>query len=398
MTEQSKSTPRFTRRGVLALGGTAAAGIAGGFAFGQRVWGAQPPDTQIKGSSSSTVAFYGPHQAGIATPAPTFTSYVGVNVREPARQNVESIFRIISDDASRLTQGIPALADTEPELTRTPRNLTIGLGIGLPLIKRAGLATKVPDEFVEIPRFSTDAFESGWDQSDLVIQMGGDDPLVLAHTFRMLSKDISSLADIAWVQQGFRTQPDPDNPAHKNRNLMGQVEGTGNPSLEKFDEVVWIPETGGTVLVLRRIRMLLNKWDALDNQAKELAIGRTLASGAPLGMTNESDPVPFDVVDDLGLPLIPDDAHIKLARASTPEEMIFRRGYNYDNGIVGNTNDMGLIFAAYTRNPAASFIPMQERLSQQDALNRWISTIGSATYYFPGGCAEGGFIGQELFT
>jgi dye decolorizing peroxidase len=214
----------------------------------------------------------------------------------------------------------------------------------------------------------------------------------------MLSKDISSLADVAWVQQGFRTQPDAENPAHKDRNLMGQVEGTDNPPLSDFDEVVWIPETGGTVLVLRRIRMKLNQWDALDTNAKELAMGRKLDSGAPLGMSNEFDPVPLNAVDDLGLPVIPEDAHIRLAHSSKLDERIFRRGYNYDNGVVEGTNDMGLIFAAYTKNPRKSFIPMQTRLAQSDAFNRWISTIGSATYYFPGGCTEGGFIGQELFA
>ncbi|MDD2817657.1 MAG: Dyp-type peroxidase [Candidatus Nanopelagicales bacterium] len=399
MDEQTQNQRGITRRGVLSLGGVAAAGIAGGFALGQKVSVAQATDTTAKTTrESGVIDFYGPHQAGIATAPTVLISYIGVNVQEPARKNAERIFRLLSDDAARLTQGKPALADTEPSLAVSPHNLTIGIGIGLPLVSKAKLTNSVPKSLVEIPAFATDALEPGWDQTDLIIQIGTDDPLVMAHTIRMLSKDISSLSDIAWVQQGFRAAPSPGDSQRQDRNLMGQVEGTDNPSIENFNDVVWIEETGGTVLVLRRIRMLLDTWDALDTNAKELAMGRKLDTGAPLGMKHEFDPVPLDAVDDLGLPVIPEDAHVRLAHTSQLDEMIFRRGYSYDNGIVRGTNDMGLLFAAYTKNPSQSFIPIQTRLAQSDAFNRWISTIGSATYYFPGGCAEGGYIGQELFT
>ena len=39
---------------------------------------------------------------------------------------------------------------------------------------------------------------------------------------------------------------------------------------------------GGTTLVLRRIRMELETWDAADRVAREFTIGRRLDTGAPL--------------------------------------------------------------------------------------------------------------------
>ena len=127
-------------------------------------------------------------------------------------------------------------------------------------------------------------------------------------------------------------------------------------------------------------------------------MGRHIDTGAPLGGTDESDPVPFDATDELGLPVIPQDAHIRVAHAATPAEMILRRPYSYDAGMRDGTSDVGLIFAAYARDPRASFIPMQERIAESDAFNQWNTTIGSAVYILPGGVAEGGYLAEDLLA
>ena len=60
-----------------------------------------------------------------------------------------------------------------------------------------------------------------------------------------------------------------------------------------------------------------------------------------------------------GTGFIDDRAHIRLAKAQTPAELMLRRGYNYDEGpsADGGAN-AGLIFAAYingvARQPEAS--------------------------------------------
>ena len=40
------------------------------------------------------------------------------------------MLRLLTDDARRLTQGRPALADTEPELADCPARLTVTFGFG----------------------------------------------------------------------------------------------------------------------------------------------------------------------------------------------------------------------------------------------------------------------------
>ena len=93
--------------------------------------------------------------------------------------------------------------------------------------------------------------------------------------------------------------------------------------------------------MLRRIRMHLDTWEVLDRPVQETVIGRVISTGAPLGGTSETDPVPFDAVDANGLPVIAADAHVRVAHAATTAEMILRRPYSYDNGMRDGTNDVG---------------------------------------------------------
>ena len=61
-----------------------------------------------------------------------------------------------------------------------------------------------------------------------------------------------------------------------------------------MDEQVWVGpghrlDGGGTFLVARRIRMLLELWDRSPLEEQEATIGRHKISGAPLGATHEAD-------------------------------------------------------------------------------------------------------------
>lgn len=425
-TSTTPSTPRVSRRGVLAAGGAAILGVAGGLALGRGsadsaasptapgtatpAPGHAAPDltTLERGTTPTRTTvhpFHGTHQSGIETPATTLQTFIGLDLRDPTRDSALAVLRIVTDDAARLTQGEPALGDTEPELARVTSGLTVTLGLGRPFFTRTGMRDRIPPQLPEIPAFSTDALQDRWGQTDLLLQVGSDDPLTLAHTIRMLTKDLSTLTEVRWIQDGFRS-PEPAIPGGDvTRNVLSQPDGIVNPQpgTDLFDEVVWIPEgpdwvVGGTIVVLRRIRLLIDTWDALDRETQELAIGRRTADGAPLGATDTDTAVDFDAVDDRGLPVIPPDAHIRVAHASTPAEMILRRPYNYDNGIVDGSADMGLLFAAYMRDPATSFIPMQERIARSDAFNTWNTTIGSAAYVMPSGVDVDGVLAEGIFT
>jgi dye decolorizing peroxidase len=411
------ANPTITRRGMLAAGGAAILGAAGGYALGVRqgdppavaptaatpVPSASPAATTA--TTPTTFAFFGEHQPGIETPPALLQTFIGLDLVDPTPSNADAALRLVSDDAARLMAGEPALGDTEAELAAHPDGLTVSVGLGRPLFLRTGLADAIPAQLAEIPAFSTDQLDDAWSQTDLLLQVASDNAVTLAHTVRMLTKDLSTLAVVRWVQPGFRSSAPAVEGGDTTRNLMGQVDGTVNPApgSPQFTEVVWIDDDpawlrGGTVLVLRRIRMHLDTWEVLDRPVQESVMGRMISTGAPLGGTSESDPVPFDAVDANGLPVIPQDAHIRVAHASTAAGMILRRPYSYDNGMHDGTNDVGLLFAAYMRDPATSFIPMQQRIAEMDAFNEWNTTIGSAAYVFPAGAAEGGYLAQGLFA
>ena len=66
-----------------------------------------------------------------------------------------------------------------------------------------------------------------------------------------------------------------------------------------MDKYVWVDEGpawmhGGSYLVTRRIRMILEVWDRSALQDQEETIGRKKYSGAPLGEEDEFDPLPLD--------------------------------------------------------------------------------------------------------
>lgn len=422
----NESHVALSRRGLLAAGGAVIIGAVGGCAAATTGSSSQGPTapatseppgstampsqtpTGVSTTQSAVHAFYGEHQAGVETAPATWQTFLGLDLAHDhgarARADGEALLRLVTDDAARLTQGEPALGDTEPGLAAIPAGLTITVGLGKPFFRKTGTTQFAPEQLVDIPGFSTDAFEKPWSQTDVLLQVGSDDPAVLAHTVRMLTKDLSTVAHVRWVQPGFRATSPSTPGSGTTRNLMGQVDGTINPAsgTTDFDTIVWIddpgPWQGGTILVLRRIRMLLDTWDRLDTPVKETIIGRTMDTGAPLGGAHESDPVPFGELDADGLPIIPADSHIAVAHAKTARESILRRPYNYDAGMRDGTNDMGLLFAAYMQDPRESFIPMQQRIADNDAFNTWNTTIGSAAYAMPPGASEGGFLGEALFT
>ncbi len=98
--------------------------------------------------------------------------------------------------------------------------------------------------------------------------------------------------------------------------------------------------------------------------------------------------------------MIPDDAHIRLAApASNGGAKLLRRGYSFTDGVDPRTAglDAGLFFLAYQRDPRRQFVPIQQRLAAQDALNEYIEHTSSAIFAIPPGTRRGGWIGETLF-
>ncbi|WP_028661298.1 Dyp-type peroxidase [Nocardioides insulae] len=407
----SSSPRRWGRRQVLqssaaALGGaglgwSAAAGLLPAPAAAEETTGA-PATTTVPSPGNETVSFHAAHQAGIATPPQATLTLIGLDLRDGVtKPDLGRMLSLLSDDAARLTRGLPALADTEPELAEHPARLSVTFGFG-PRVMDQLLGGRVGG-LKALPDFKTDRLDPAWGQTDLAVQICAEDPLTLAHARRMILKDSADFATVRWLQEGYRyahgTVPD----GTTMRNVMGQVDGTVNPveADPDFASLVWSQQAGfegGTFMVVRRMRTELDTWDKVDRPGREATIGRTLDNGAPLTGTSEHDEPDFEATDDLGFPVIDPASHVARARSEDPAQRFHRRSYNYTvpDPSRPTGEDSGLVFIAFAADLERQFVPVQARLAELDRLNEWVTTIGSAVYAIPPGAAEDEYVGQGL--
>lgn len=407
-----------SRRSLLGLGaalaGGAGAGLVG-YQLGRDAKTAGPASGATAAGSGAAAGavepawagqiepFHGAHQAGVLTPPQAHAIFLAVDLLPgpPAtvRDDLRRLLRQWSDDASRLQRGIPTLGDPQPDLAGPPSRLTITVGLGRGALTAAGLGDRAPAWLAPLPAFRVDRLEPRWNDGDVLAQVCAEDPIVLAHAVRALLLDATGIARMRWQQRGFRR---PVTSTSTMRNLMGQVDGTVQPTDAEVGDLVWVGDEGptwmrgGSSLVVRRIRMNLDTWDSLDPIAKEQVIGRRLGDGAPLTGSKETDKADLDAMVH-GLHVIPDFAHIRHAAPVGAREKILRRPYNYDDlPTDGQRADAGLLFAAYQRDPLTQFVPIQRRLDTADLLNVWTTPVGSAVFAMLPGVPEGGYLGAEL--
>jgi len=398
------------RRRHLLFGG-AAAGLGALAAAGAQLAGSgtqtATSTTALDANGSETIPFHGARQAGVDTGAQAHGVFIALDLRPGTTpQRVGALLKLLSDDAANLTQGKAALADTEGELALRPARLTVTFGFG-PAVLDLVAPTLRPSWLGDLPAFSVDRLVPEFGGGDLLLQICADDPLTVAHAQRMLLKDSRSFASLRWVQNGFRRAYGTEKPGTTMRNLFGQVDGTTNPSAGTpvFERVVYGDEQvpawteNGTSIVIRRISMNLDKWDALDRSGREESVGRKLSNGAPPTGESEHDEPDFRALNPVGFPVIADFAHLRRARPEDETQRIFRRAFNYDAApAAGVVSDSGLIFVSYQADVERQFVPIQRRLDELDLLNEWTTPVGSAVFVIPPGCEPGGFIGEQLFS
>ncbi|WP_062288016.1 iron uptake transporter deferrochelatase/peroxidase subunit [Demequina phytophila] len=413
-----------SRRLVLGTAGAVAGGLAlagGGFAAGRAT-----------ASSASTDAydFFGDHQSGIVTPQQDRLHFAAFDITTDSKARVVSLLRRWSEAAARLMAGSElgsgaaggAYAappdDTGEALGLPASGLTITFGFGPGLFDdRFGLASRRPDQLIDLPHFSGDTLDAQFTGGDLCIQACANDPQVAVHAIRNLSRLAFGDAAIRWAQLGFGRTSSTTRAQDTPRNFMGFKDGTANLRAEDTDLVdrwVWAERgdgqewmAGGSYLVARRIRILAEIWDRTSLQEQEATVGRTKGSGAPLSGGSEFTEPDFSVKGRDGEALIRPDSHVALAHPSAHGgSMMLRRGYNFTDGAdsLGRL-DAGLFFLAYVRDPREQFVPVQNALSSSDVMTvEYLRTTGSALFAVPRGLApgsvlgtEGAYVGQELF-
>lgn len=417
--ERSRPSPdrglwhsRLTRRSLLAGAAVAGAGAGMGFALDRTV--GTPTSAQ-----TVAVPFYGRHQAGIATPQQSELAFASFDVTTSSRRALRALLRRWTEAAADLTAGAQPAHDPGEAVGLPPSRLTLTFGFGPTLFERDGhdrfgLARRRPAPLAPLPPFPGDQLDAARSGGDLCVQACADDPQVAFHAIHVLTRLAGEDAVLRWMQEGFRRAMQPDRPTA--RNLLGFKDGTANirtsdgAAMDRFvwtrapDGPAWLH--GGTYLVARRIEIVLESWDSLTVRQQEQAIGRRKQSGAPLGGRHEHDPLDLRATDEHGAPLVPADAHVRVASSTANEgRQILRRGYSYTRGARpgpsdggGHQLDAGLFFIAFTRDPARQFVPLQRRLATHDALSMFTVHTASAVFACPPGTQPGGFVGESLLA
>ncbi|MDI9895042.1 iron uptake transporter deferrochelatase/peroxidase subunit [Rhodococcus sp. IEGM 1381] len=415
MSLPNNKTGQFSRRRLFGAVGTGAALVGVGAIAGHATAsGAELP-------TSDVVEFRGDHQAGIVTPAQDRMHFVAFDITTDSRDDVVALLKKWTLMAERLTKGEETFdggavdggeynvpSDTGEALGLTASSLTLTIGFGPSMFDRFDLASKRPASLADLQHFPADNLDPRRSGGDLCIQACADDPQVAVHAIRNLARVGFGTVSVKWSQLGFGRTSSTSTTQATPRNLFGFKDGTANlkaedPSL--LDENVWVASdddqewmAGGSYLVARRIRMLIESWDRTTLKEQERVIGRSKGSGAPLGQKDEFDALDFESQGPEGT-FIDKTAHVRLAsKENLGGVQLLRRGYNFTDGSDGFGHlDAGLFFIAYCRDPLTQFVPMQLALSRKDALNEYIQHVGSAVFACPPGVGESEYWGSTLF-
>lgn len=420
-----KDIHRPNRRSFLAAGAAAAASVpATAFAVGK-------PHAAHAEANAGIEPFWGPHQAGISTPQQRNTCFMAFDLVTNQRDEVIALLQAWTR-AAAISTGADASPPRSTDPDQPPSDdgaslglpfsrLTITFGFGAGLftkdgIDRYGLADRRPAALADLPKFPGDQLVPERTGGDLSVQTCADDPQVAESAIRRFIALGYGVARIRWSQNGFSAGFKPgDTP----RNQMGFKDGTMNVSIhddKAMQQFVWVgPEgpswmRGGSYLVVRPIRIALEHWDRMKLGFQEQTVGRHKESGAPLGKRQEFEAMDFDASDADGNPVIPENAHARLASPQSNDgAQILRRAFAYDNGVTtiaerwppwhqSVTLDAGLLFQCYQRDPRDGFTRMFQKMSRFDMLNQFTTHIGSGLFACPQGAQRGEYVGQRLFS
>ncbi|WP_030411951.1 iron uptake transporter deferrochelatase/peroxidase subunit [Streptomyces sp. NRRL S-1448] len=405
----------LSRRRLLGtVGAAGAAGLVVGGAGGALSTAAaheDGPAAALSSLGSTEVPFRddrAKQQAGITTPLQASGHLVAFDLAPGSdRKAAAALLRRWSRTAEQLMAGRAPDADTGVALDAGPSSLTVTFGLGHSFFDRTGLTKHRPVQLDPLPDFSADALDPKRSNGDLWIQIGADDALVAFHALRALQKDAAGTARLRWQMNGFNRSPGATAHPMTARNLMGQVDGTNNPKPADpdFDERIFVGRDaaqewmrGGSYAVVRRIRMLLDDWEKRSRHEQERVIGRRKDNGAPLTGGSETTPMKLDATGADGLPVIPANAH---ARVAAPESnqgaAMLRRPFSYHDGFrEDGAPDAGLLFICWQADPLRAFTQVQRKLDRGDALSPFLRHEASGLYAVPPAAAPGGYVGQPL--
>lgn len=420
-----------SRRKALTLTGVGVAGAVGVAAGAAAIFADGGGPASAGTSAADAIEFFGEHQAGIVTPAQDRLHFVAFDVITKDRTDLIELLRTWTVAAARMTQGrdagligaVNGIAEAPPDdtgeaLGLPPSGLTITIGFGPSLFRAAdgtdrfGLAARRPPALADLPAFRHDALRPDISGGDLCVQACANDPQVAVHAVRNLARIGFGKVTVRYSQLGFGRTSSTSVTQATPRNMMGFKDGTRNLKAEDGagqlaqhlwasgdDGASWM--AGGSYLVTRRVRMMIETWDRTSLAEQEQIFGRDKGEGAPLGQAKEYDTIDFAKKGPDGEPVVAVDSHVRLAHPDhNSGAKLLRRGYNFVDGSDGlGRLDAGLFFMAYQRDPRTQFVTVQRNLAKMDTLNEYIRHESSGVWACPPGVSgPQDFWGRALFS
>jgi deferrochelatase/peroxidase EfeB len=383
--------------------GTALAGgvlIGGAHADANAAAQAGPGQGSSAPAEEASYPFHAANQSGILTPGPSgkqaFTCVAAFDSTAQDKAALADLLQTITTRARFLTAGgtPPNLGVSQPPSDSDvlgpvipADGLTVTLSVGSTLFDdRYGISAAKPLKLKPLEAFPNDSPDPAWLHGDLLLQFSANHPDTIHHAIRDLAKHTRGGMQLRWKLEGYNSPP---RPSGTSRNLLGFKDGTANPTGTLASALVWIDDPkepawahGGSYLVVRLIRMLVEFWDRVSINEQEGMFGRRRDTGAPLDGTGEFD-APNYKADPNGY-VIPLDSHIRLANPRTPQtanQRLIRRSYNYDLGVDMNGDlQAGHIFIAYQQDVERQFETVQKRLINEPLVD-YVQPFGGG-YFF----------------